>query len=113
MTGKADAVLTAKIAHRFLKEPQSDLNSYSGLSVAAAVCLSKHKGELTLDGLSSLSDAVAESLGHHEGSLSLGGLTGLSNAAAASLSKHKGDLTLDCVTSFSIRDRRAFGGCRS
>ena len=70
----------------------------ASLSDAAAESLSKHKGELSLQGLRSLPNAAAESLSKHEGDLSLSGLRSLSDAAAESLSKHKGELYVDLDT---------------
>ena len=72
----------------------NDLDTFTSIEDAAAESLSKHKGEIWLNGLTTISDAAAESLSKHMGNLYLGGLTTLSAAAAESLSKHRGDLTL-------------------
>jgi hypothetical protein len=59
--------------------------------------LSKHKGQLYLDGLESLSDAagniaLAKKLASQEKYLSFHGLESLSDGAAEALSKHKGQI---------------------
>ena len=82
MTGKADAVLTAKIAHRFLKEPQSDLDSYSGVEHAAAAVLSKHSGELRLDGVTHISAAALLALSQHRGRVSFASLVDIAEDQA-------------------------------
>ena len=84
-------------------EESVDFSSFTGIEEEAADVLSKHKGELNLNGLTELSDAVAESLSKFEGDyLQLDGLTELSDAAAESLSKFKGEvLGLDGLTQLS------------
>ena len=47
---------------------------------SVAESLSKHKGELILDGLTALTDASVESLSKHKGRLCLDGLTILTDA---------------------------------
>ena len=71
------------------------------LSKATTKALSKHQGELYLDGLTELSDAAAEALSKHQGELSLNGLTELSDEAAEALCKHKGKLYLRGLTELS------------
>jgi len=77
------------------------LNGLTTLSDIAAEHLSKHEGALWLNGLNTLSDTAAEHLSKHEGNLYLSGLTTLSDTAAEYLSKHKGDLDLKGLTTLS------------
>jgi len=78
-----------------------DLDGLTTLSDAAAEFLSEHKGDLWLNSLTTLSDAAAESMSKHEGRLDLDGLTTLSDAAAEYLSKHEGTLYLSRLTTLS------------
>jgi hypothetical protein len=78
------------------KGDRYELGGLTSLSNEAAEILSRHKGELWLNGLKSLSDAAAESLSRHKGEvLSLNGLTSVSDEVAESLSKHRGFLCLE------------------
>jgi hypothetical protein len=61
--------------------------------IALAERLSKHEGDLNLNGLTELSDAAAESLSKHEGELYLSCLTSLSDAGAESLNKRETKFT--------------------
>ena len=63
--------------------------------------LSKHEGDLWLDGLKELSDAAAESLSNHKGDLWLDALAELSDAVAKSLSKHQGKIHFNSLTKLS------------
>ncbi len=143
-----DKVLTKEIAEQFVKNPQlgSDrMHTFSAvtddaaavleayplhlrlggvvrLSVAAASCLARHKGDLNAWkqfgvigredylnlGIYETEDAVVEALSHFEGLLQLG-LEELSQRSAVALGKHVGGLDLgylreiddDCVDSIS------------
>ena len=66
-----DKVLTKNIAKQFSNLLRRTLNEFTAIEDAAAKSLSKHEGDLNLDGLTSLSDAAAESLSKCEGALSL------------------------------------------
>ena len=72
----------------------NDLDTFTSIEDAAAESLSKHKGEIWLNGLTTISDAAAESLSKHKENIYLCNLTTLSDAAAESLSKNKGGLAL-------------------
>jgi hypothetical protein len=76
------------------------LDSLTSLSDATAKVLSKHKGDLSLNGLKILSDspghvALAKKLASQELELALDDLISLSDTAALALSKHKGGLSLN------------------
>jgi hypothetical protein len=76
------------------------LDSLTSLSDATAKVLSKHKGDLSLNGLKILSDspghvALAKKLASQELELALDDLISLSDTAAMALSKHKGGLSLN------------------
>ena len=95
-------VLTKEIAEEWIADEDSyDLAEFEAIDDAAAESLSKHKGELHLDGLTKLSGAAAESLSKYKGDLVLSGLTELSDAVAESLSKHNGWLELNGLTELS------------
>ena len=53
-------ILTKDIAEEFLKDDQSvSLLEFTSIEDSAAESLSKHQGQLSLDGLTELSDAAA------------------------------------------------------
>ena len=67
-----EKILTKEIAKQFLESVNLvALSEFTAIEDEAAESLSKHEGDLFLDGLTSLSDAAAESLSKHEGRLRL------------------------------------------
>jgi acyl carrier protein len=97
-----EKVLTREIAEQYIADEDSfDLYEFTRIDDAAAESLTKHEGDLWLNGLTELSGAAAESLTKHEGDLYLNGLTELSDAAAESLAKHEGTLYLDGLPELS------------
>jgi len=67
----------------------SNSNKLTFITPLIAESLSKHKGDLYLNGLTTISDNAAEFLSKHKGYLGLYGLTTLSDTAAEFLSKHE------------------------
>lgn len=93
MTGKEGTVLTTKIAHRFLKGPQSvSLDEYDVLDAEAAAILASSREDLCLDGLKEISPVAAQALTSHVGAMSLQSLERLTLSAAQFLSLHVGPL---------------------
>ena len=59
----SDSILTKEIAEQFVADKYSvHLDQYNVIEDAAAESLSKHQGDLNLDGLTGLSVAAAESV---------------------------------------------------
>ena len=82
-----------------------NLSGLSTLSDAASESLSKHSGDLFLDGLTHISDDAAASFSGFEGTnLSLNGLTNITDEAARVLGKYKGTGTLSLQGLTDISD---------
>jgi hypothetical protein len=89
-----------RVLSNLKSEGDFSLDSLTSLSDATAKVLSKHKGDLSLNGLKILGDspghvALAKKLASQELELALDDLISLSDTAALALSKHKGGLSLN------------------
>lgn len=89
--------ITAEVAQKFLADPEGvGLSLAESIDDDAAEMLSKHQGDLSLDGLTELSDAAVESLSRHRGGLFLGSLKKLtSQSLAATLAQNPEELFLE------------------
>jgi hypothetical protein len=83
-------VIEKAIVSKYLKDQRSyHLNKFKEIDIDAAQVLSRHNGDLELNGLISIPDDVALALSKHRGGrLSLNGLRGLSAEAYDCLKKH-------------------------
>jgi hypothetical protein len=94
-------VLTKEIAEKFLADEESvDLSEFTAIEDEAAKSLSKHKGDLWLEGIEELSDEAAKGLAAlKEQELHIEGVTRLSDKAAKTLTTLDGWL---CVNLFIV-----------
>ncbi len=64
------SIIDEELAKAFLDDPDNVvLSEATNITDGAAESLSKHQGDLNLDGLTELSDAAAESLSKHKGQI--------------------------------------------
>ena len=83
-----EKILTKEIAKQFLESVNLvALSEFTAIEDEAAESLSKHEGDLFLDGLTILSDAAAESLSKYKRDLSLS-LDNIPESAASILRQH-------------------------
>ncbi len=79
-------LLTTEEAERYVADPDSvDLSEYASIEDAAAAVLSKHSGELCLDGVTHISAAALLALSQHRGRVSFASLVDIDEAQAAAL----------------------------
>jgi len=101
ITDEAANILAASGSRNIL-----NISGIKSISIYALKSLSKHKGDLVLDGLTDLCPESAFMLSHHRGNLSLRGLKKISDAVAWRLARHGGHICLDGLTELSLEAAR-------